>query len=164
MSGRESGSPERMSRVVTLRELTEDDLPILFTHQIDVEATRMAAFPSRDRGSFLEHWRKVLADDTGLKRCMVVNGEVAGYVVSWDSEDGRMIGYWVGREFWGKGVATDSVAAFLRIETQRPLRAAVAKHNIGSIRVLAKNGFFPIEERHSDLHNEGVDEIVFELT
>jgi len=153
-----------MHGVVTLRELTEDDLPILFTHQIDEEAAKMAAFPSRNLNAFLEHWRKVLKDDSGLKRCIVVDGEVAGYVVSWDSEEGRLIGYWVGREFWGQGVATDSVAEFLRIETQRPLHAVVAKHNIGSIRVLARNGFVPLDERLSDFHAETVEEIVFELT
>jgi len=153
-----------MSRVVTLRELTENDLPILFRHQIDEEATRMAAFPSRDLESFLRHWRKVLADDTGLKRCIVVDGEVAGHVVSWSSDDGRVIGYWLGREFWGRGVATDSVEAFLRIETKRPLHAVVAKHNIGSIRVLGRNGFVAIAERFSDSHGETIEEIVFELT
>lgn len=34
---------------VTLREVTQEDLPIFLEHQLDVEATRMAAFPSRDR-------------------------------------------------------------------------------------------------------------------
>ena len=31
---------------VTLREVTKEDLPIFFEHQLDAEATRMAAFPA----------------------------------------------------------------------------------------------------------------------
>jgi hypothetical protein len=38
---------------VTLREVTKEDLPIFFEHQLDAEATRMAAFPSRDREAFM---------------------------------------------------------------------------------------------------------------
>jgi hypothetical protein len=37
---------------VALREVTKEDLPIFFEHQLDAEATRMAAFPSRDRDAF----------------------------------------------------------------------------------------------------------------
>jgi hypothetical protein len=33
---------------VALREVTKEDLPIVFEHQLHAEATRMAAFPSRD--------------------------------------------------------------------------------------------------------------------
>jgi RimJ/RimL family protein N-acetyltransferase len=49
------------------------------------------------------------------------------------------VGYWIGREYWGKGVATEALSQFLaHAEVRRPLHAAVAKHNVGSIRVLEK--------------------------
>ncbi len=53
----------------------------------------------------------------------------------------RLIGYWFGREYWGKGVATRALAEFLQGMTERPIHAHVAEHNGGSIRVLEKCGF-----------------------
>jgi hypothetical protein len=61
--------------------------------------------------------------------------------VSWNNTDGREVGYWLGREFWGQGIATQALALFLEEEPTRPLVAHVAKHNIGSRRVLEKCGF-----------------------
>jgi RimJ/RimL family protein N-acetyltransferase len=49
--------------------------------------------------------------------------------------------YWIGRTHWGKGVATCALRAFLDLETTRPLYAAAAADNIGSLRVLEKCGF-----------------------
>ena len=45
-----------MSDEVRLRNVEPDDLPIFYEHQLDVDATRMAAFPSRDRAAFDAHW------------------------------------------------------------------------------------------------------------
>ena len=39
-----------------LRDVTKDDLPILFEQQADPEANRMAAFSPRDRDAFMSHW------------------------------------------------------------------------------------------------------------
>ncbi|MFN8426694.1 MAG: GNAT family N-acetyltransferase [Anaerolineales bacterium] len=30
----------------------------------------------------------------------------AGSIGSWDMEGKREVGYWIGKEFWGKGIAT----------------------------------------------------------
>jgi len=42
--------------LVFLRDVVEGDLPDFFDHQRDPEATRMAAFPARDRDAFMVHW------------------------------------------------------------------------------------------------------------
>src|SRR4029077_2832758 len=49
---------------VTLREVTQEDLPIFFEHQLDAEATRMAAFPSRDHEAFMAHWARIMNKET----------------------------------------------------------------------------------------------------
>jgi Acetyltransferase (GNAT) domain len=72
---------------------------------------------------------------------VLADGVTAGNVVSFDQCGEREVGYWLGREYWGLGVATRALAAFLRIETQRPLTAHVARHNTASRRVLEKWGF-----------------------
>ncbi|MDP3152768.1 MAG: GNAT family N-acetyltransferase [Archangium sp.] len=127
-----------------IRPTTEDDLPAIYVHQRDPEACRMAAFTPRELPAFLEHWRtKILAVPT-VKACTIVsNGRVAGYVSSWNhSETERNVAYWIGREFWGRGLASASLAQFLRlVDLHRPLQACVATSNVGSARVLEKCGF-----------------------
>jgi RimJ/RimL family protein N-acetyltransferase len=125
-----------------LRDVAETDVPIFFEHQLDPEATRMADFPARDAEAFNAHWERILRDDTLTKKTIVYEGQVAGNVVSWVDQDGkRLVGYWVGKEFWGKGLATKALGELLEEVTVRPLYAYVAKTNVGSIRVLEKCGF-----------------------
>jgi RimJ/RimL family protein N-acetyltransferase len=130
--------------VVTLRATRDGDLDALFAFEQDEAAVRMAAFtppdPS-DRAMFDAHWRRLLADDSVVKRTIVDEGAVAGNVGVWEHEGRLFVGYWLGREFWGAGVASAALAAFLEGETERPLYAGVVPHNAGSLRVLAKCGF-----------------------
>jgi len=145
---------------VELRATIEADLPTLFRNQADPESSAMAAFPSRDWEAFVAHQAKIDADETVLSRTIVADGEVAGGVGSWSIEDQRCIGYWIGREFWGHGIATAALRAFLELETERPLTAYVAVHNLGSRRVLEKCGFVVVRAQRAD---DGVDEVVTEL-
>jgi RimJ/RimL family protein N-acetyltransferase len=126
---------------VVLRPVEDDDLPIFFEHQADPEASRMAAFPSRGRDAFMAHWARIRPDPTTITRTVLVGGRVAGNVVCWEHPGGREIGYWIGREHWGCGVATRALRAFLDEVSVRPLVAHVAWHNGASIRVLEKCGF-----------------------
>ena len=145
-----------------LRDVDEGDLPVFYEQQRDEDALRMAAFPARDWDAFLAHWRtKVLADQSNRKKTIVVNGEVAGNILSWDHGGMRLVGYWIGREYWGRGVATAALSEFLEHETTRPLYAHVAVHNLGSIRVLEKCGFCRIGEATRGV--EGVGEYLFAL-
>lgn len=130
-----------MSLRVQLRDVRNDDLPTLFEHQMDPEANRMANFEARDRDAFMAHWAKILADETLVARTVMHGDAVAGNVVSWTHDDERDVGYWIGREHWGKGVATAALGALLTELRERPLFAHVAEHNVGSIRVLEKCGF-----------------------
>lgn len=52
--------------------------------------------------------------------------------------------YWLNRPFWGKGITTSALNAFLTLESTRPLGGRVAFDNRGSQRVLEKNGFMKI--------------------
>lgn len=126
---------------VVLRDVVAADVPIFFEHQRDPEAVQMAAFPSRDRQAFEAHWQRILGDDAVTIRTVVVEGAVAGNVVCFPRKGLREVGYWIGREFWGQGIATRALAELLREVTARPLHAVVACTNLGSIRVLEKCGF-----------------------
>ena len=149
--------------VVRLREVEEGDLPVLFLHQLDPEASRMAAFPPRERDAFFAHWRKILADDAGVVRAVLADEEVVGHVCAFDMEGQREVGYWVAREHWGRGIATRALEAFLLLERTRPLHAHVARHNAGSIRVLEKCGFTRASEGRGEIRGQEVEEVVLVL-
>ncbi len=51
------GSPR-----VSLREVNEEDLLVLFDHQKDPVSVEMANVPVRDHDAHMAHWRKVLED------------------------------------------------------------------------------------------------------
>jgi RimJ/RimL family protein N-acetyltransferase len=144
-----------------LRGVEVGDLDAFFEHQRDPEATRMAAFPARERPAFDAHWRRLLADETAIVRTIVWNGEVAGNVSSWLQARERLVGYWIGRDQWGRGIATAALAAFLAEVAERPLRARVATGNRGSIRVLEKCGFQTVGE--PEVGTDGIAEHTYEL-
>lgn len=148
---------------VELRAVEEADLPILFEQQLDPEATRMAAFPARDRDAFMAHWSKILAEADVAPRAILLDGSVAGYICSFDLSGEREVGYWVGREHWGKGVATRALRIFLDEQRDRPLYAHVAKHNVGSIRVLEKCGFAVLREEKTTLRGVEREDVVLVL-
>jgi RimJ/RimL family protein N-acetyltransferase len=144
--------------LVILRNVTEEDLPILFEHQRDAVALRMAAFSSRERDAFLLHWRTNVLRPENVTRTIVVGDVVAGYVASWEQDGKRLVAYWIGHEHWGKGIATRALSEFLMLEPIRPLHAWVAVHNIGSIRVLEKCGFRTVAQE-SQHPADGVAEV-----
>jgi RimJ/RimL family protein N-acetyltransferase len=131
---------------VSLREVADSDLPIFFEDQRDPVGVAMADVPSKEEDAFYAHWKKNLARPDTINRTVEADGEVAGNVVSWIGDEGRLVGYWISRAQWGKGVATRALAAFLDEVEERPLWALVHRDNTGSIRVLEKNGFVQVGE------------------
>jgi RimJ/RimL family protein N-acetyltransferase len=127
--------------VVSLRPVEPGDLEHFFEDQRDPQACAMAGFVPRERPAFFAHWAKILGDPRLSSRTIVAAGAVAGNVVAWGPPEERLVGYWIAREWWGRGVATRALSAFIALETRRPLFALVAAHNWGSLRVLAKCGF-----------------------
>jgi RimJ/RimL family protein N-acetyltransferase len=146
---------------IVLRAVEEADLPVLFEHQRDPDANRMAAFPARERDAFVAHWRGILADDGVIARTILADGQVVGDILSWE-DDGRMLlGYWIGREHWGRGIATRALAAFVEEVATRPLYAKVAVHNAGSIRVLEKCGF--LRGGEPERGDDGIVDLLYAL-
>jgi RimJ/RimL family protein N-acetyltransferase len=151
---------------VLLRDVAESDLRTLFEHQRDPEANDMAAFAARDWNAFMAHWSRVLADETISKKTILFNGRVAGNIVSYVNDAGeREVGYWIGREYWGRGLATRALSQFLDHVRTRPLYARVARHNVASIRVLEKCGFTISgrDDASSDARGTQVEELVLTL-
>ena len=151
--------------VVRLRSVEDRDLDVFFDHQADPQAVEMAGFPARDRERFEAHWAKVRADDRLVARTVLADGSVAGNIGSWPENGQQLLGYWIGREWWGRGVATQAVALLMDEVSIRPLYAHVAVHNAGSIRVLEKCGFRRdrAQEAKAPSPDDDIEELVFVL-
>lgn len=158
-----------MDHAISLRDVRDADLPIFFEHQLDPEAQAMAAFTAKDpsdRAAFMAHWRRILADPTVINRTIIVDDQVAGSVASYLDDGHPEVTYWLGRGFWGRGVATRALAEFLASVNQtRPIYARAAKDNLGSLRVLEKCGFRVIGEDCGFANARGaeIDELLLRL-
>jgi RimJ/RimL family protein N-acetyltransferase len=142
---------------LVLRDLTLDDVPILFEHQRDPVANEMAVFPARDWDAFAAHDAKIRSDPALIRRAVVVDGEVVGWIGCFGEEQ-REVGYWYDRAVWGRGIATAGLAAFLDDVTERPLFAHVGVTNVGSAKVLEHCGFVEVGRETTD-----IEEIVYRL-
>lgn len=137
---------------ITLRALKDDDLDALFRWESDPTAARMAAFTRpdhTDRAAFDAHYRRVLSDPTNWTRAIDEDGVLVGMIASFTMEGDRELTYWVDPSRWGSGIATRAVRLFIPDETRRPLCARAAEHNLGSRRVLERNGFVKTGEETS---------------
>ncbi|MDE2140878.1 MAG: GNAT family N-acetyltransferase [Elusimicrobia bacterium] len=131
---------------IQLRDAKRGDVPAFYAMHADPEANRAGAFVPRKKADFFKHWAKVLKNRLNLKKAVLHNGKLAGYLVSFyrtgtGKPKKREIGYWIAREHWGKGIATGGLRLLLQEHRIRPLFARVAKTNPASRRVAEKCGF-----------------------
>jgi RimJ/RimL family protein N-acetyltransferase len=153
---------------LVLREIEDRDIGVLFENSTDRDAIRMAAFTSPeadDRPSFERRWARLRSDRSTTNRVIEIDDRVVGHIASFDLEGHREVTYWIGREDWGRGIATRALQKFLQLEATRPLYARAASDNAASIRVLTKCGFLIVGEGRGFAYgrNEETDEVVLRL-
>jgi RimJ/RimL family protein N-acetyltransferase len=147
----------RLSEIM-LREVEPADLDTFFAQQLDPEANRMAAFVGKDpadRAVFNARWEMILQSPQITQRTIVADGQVAGYIGCYPHGDNLEVTYWLGREYWGKGLATAALQQMLRLVTSRPITARAATDNLGSLRVLQKCGFKIVGTDKGFAHGRG---------
>jgi RimJ/RimL family protein N-acetyltransferase len=153
---------------VNLRDLTDDDLDVLFDIQADKTAQHMAAFTSPDqvdRDAYCAKWRKIIADDEITKKAILVDGVVVGSVGSFVVDGDAEVTYWVRRDLWGQGIASAALAELLGQVTARPIYARLAADNAASAQVLVRNGFTRVGEEVSfaEARKAEIEEHVYRL-
>ena len=151
-----------------LRKSIESDLDIFFTNQLDQEANYLAAFTSKDptdKNAYMGKWKKLLGDKTINMQTIIFNGKIAGCVVKFEIEGEPEITYWIGKEFWGQGIATNALKDFLLIEKVRPILGRVAFDNFSSQRVLEKCGFEKIatDKGFANARGKEIKELIYSL-
>ena len=154
-----------------LREVEPEDLDVLFEQGRDPDAVAMAAFTAADpddRQAFDARWERILGDEPVSVRAIVLDGRLAGSVLTWRDPTlpGPEVSYWIGREFWGRGVATAALTEFLStVDPRRPMYGRAAADNVGSIRVLEKCGFVRVaaDRGFANARGEEIEEVILRL-
>lgn len=157
-----------MTDQIALREVVDDDLPIFFEHQCNATANQMAAFTRDDPGdreAFDAHWQRIRSMDSVIPRTIMQGETVVGNIARFERDGDVEITYWIGRDYWGKGIATAALRGFLEELHERPIWARAAADNVGSIRVLQKCGFTLDRHERGFAHARGeeIDEVVMKL-
>lgn len=157
-----------MHEAITLRPSLESDLEMLFEHQADEEAIYMAAFTAEnpnDKKAYMLKWKKLITADTIHMQSILIANQVVGCVVKYLMEGEAEITYAIGKANWGKGIATEAVGQFLKIEHTRPIYGRVAFDNYGSQRVLEKTGFTQIGESkgYANARGKEIVEYIYKL-
>lgn len=139
-------------RTCTLRYWRRGDEDSLVRHADNYQIWRNLRdrFPHpytpQDAREWIDH---TLAEDPPLNLAIAVKAEAVGGIGIIPGNDihrrSAEIGYWLGEEFWGRGIATEAVKAasqwaFEHYDLCR-LWAGVFEHNTTSARVLAKAGY-----------------------
>ena len=127
--------------IVKLRPVCQADRAAFFAHETDLEACAMAVANPRDPVEFMASWEELLRDEATLSRSILADGELVGRIDCFLLEGAPHVGYWIDRARWGRGISTRALALLIAEEPRRPLQARVAVTNLGSIRVLERNGF-----------------------
>lgn len=153
---------------VRLRDVIASDIPHFFVHQLDKEANYQAAFTAKnpsDEVAFKAHWARIMQNEKNLKQTIVFQGETVGSLLCFEMFGQQSIAYWIDKQYWGKGIATQALHLFLQQVSIRPLYARVAYDNVGSRRVLEKNGFVLIGEDRGFAEARGseITEFILEL-
>ena len=148
--------------------MEEGDLPFFFEMENDPAALRLAAFTPENPGApvaFQAHWDKIRANPQVSILAVTVKGRLAGHIASWLLGEELNVSYWIAREFWGSGTASQALMQFSQVVTQRPIHGRAAADNAASRRVLEKCGFVYLaaERTYANGRGEEIEEAVYRL-
>ena len=165
----------KVERFMKLRgwDIVTNDLTLLLPGMQDAaymaQNMVMAAFTAKDptdREAFTAHWNKIMTDVTVILKTVVCDRQVVGSVLSYEEAGKAEVSYWIGKAYWGRGIATWALSEFLaHVNGTRPIYARIAKGNLGSRRVLQKCGFGIIGESKGFANARGkeIEELLLEL-
>lgn len=150
-----------------LRAYRSGDVDALHAIANDPAVSRWmtAQFPYPYTRADAETWMASVMQDSPPKNYVIeVDGTFAGAVGAHpqggEHRGSAIFGYWLGRAFWGRGIATDAARTLARYALSegglRRLEATVFAPNLTSARVLEKAGFtFEARLRESYVERDG---------
>ena len=165
----------KLSRSV-LREWKPGDEESLVRHANSRRIWRNLrdAFPHPYTLADAEHWINIANPTTPIRNfAIVVDGAAVGGIGLVLKDDvfrrSAEIGYWLGEQFWGRGIVTEAVRAvtdyaFATFDLCR-VYAGVFEWNLASMRVLAKAGYeFECRMKKSVTKDgQTIDELIYAM-
>ncbi|MGB4774324.1 MAG: GNAT family N-acetyltransferase [Daejeonella sp.] len=154
---------------IKLRPTRISDLDNLFEFQLDKEGGYLAAFMPKDptdKSAYINKHTKLLNDPTVNNQTIIFANTIIGSIAKFVMEGDTEITYWIDRIFWGQGIATTALNAFLKIELTRPIYGRVAFDNLGSQKVLEKCGFIKIgtDKGFANARQIEIEEFIYKLS
>lgn len=149
--------PELRTPRLVLRAPDEGDIPAWFARATDVQAAALSGDPIPDSiaagADWLERSRQRLAAGQALQWSIDRPGiaqSIGTITLRTHHGDATAdLGFVLGRDHWGQGLATEAAGAVLRFALGplglRQVRAELVTRNLASLRVLEKLGFRRVE-------------------
>ncbi|KAB1232524.1 GNAT family N-acetyltransferase [Chryseobacterium viscerum] len=140
---------------IIIREFTPEEFPLFSTLFENENVTRY--LPYKTPEEYKEMFDKALADykEGPFSRWGIFNAQTQDFVgmclarVFLDNPEQIEIGYTLGENYWGKGLGTEVCKALLdhclSLNYNKDIVAVTDLDNIGSQKVLLKNGFIRTE-------------------
>ncbi|MGG9998926.1 GNAT family N-acetyltransferase [Pseudovibrio ascidiaceicola] len=167
--------PVLRSERLVLREMRAEDLERLCAYLGDFEVSKSLSsqphpFLEADGRDYIE---QALANNTAenVTWAIELDGQYCGGFKAKELQGAASVGYWLGREHWGKGLMSEALCVVLAyLFEDRGLfvvRTGVFKDNPASLRVLSKLGFkITGEAKHvcRAQNNVELDEIQLQVT
>ncbi|MFY8299663.1 GNAT family N-acetyltransferase [Pseudoalteromonas sp. SS15] len=152
-------STHRLNLIELNVEALIDDLLIAAIPSILTEAV-VASLPPYfhgvSNGAEAKVWLSKMRSESRLFLIQDKDDACLGFVfVSNTDKAEKHIGYLLAQEYWGKGLASELLHAFIKraeqIESWRSLVGGVDKGNLASAKLLLKLGFIPQESEHENV-------------
>lgn len=145
---------------------TISDLETLFQFQKDEESNQMAAFTSEnqnDKEAYLTKWKGIVENTEIPMHTIWLKSEIVGSILYFNFGDETNVSYIIDRKYWGKNFATLALSEFLSKFPNKTFYARTAFDNIGSQKVLEKNGFTNIgkEQGFANARQSEITEYIF---
>ena len=157
LQGECSYQTERLSVLGYDGYMKKSDLPGQLLHIMTpaVKQALPSAWQNINTASEADNWLKRVNDECSFLLVQLKDTqEIIGFVFLYEPPITRLpidvrIGYLLNEQYWGAGIASEMIKGFLTwcntYGSIRSITGGVELDNIGSIKVLEKNGFVPAE-------------------
>lgn len=145
---------------IELRDRTEETVRVYFNMTRDEEIQSLCPQKAKTEDEAVADFYETLSDNAkSYGRTIYIDGEYIGdiwcYCIDRDENPNAMVSYCIfKKEYWGRGIGSIALEKFLKEVTEKlqlkSIGAFTYANNIGSIRVLEKNGFVLSESFEED--------------
>lgn len=145
---------------IELRDRTEETVRVYFNMTRDEEIQSLCPQKAKTEDEAVADFYETLSDNAkSYGRTIYIDGEYIGdiwcYCIDRDENPNAMVSYCIFKKgYWGRGIGSIALEMFLKEVTEKlqlkSIGAFTYANNIGSIRVLEKNGFVLSESFEED--------------